>query len=505
MIPKKNWAWFWSGNWPLLDVFYDRDKDFFDNLKSLIGRAPFYRLDFFEGHRITSYHLEQDCNKLNKAFRDKLKKDSKSFENNLKPYKKKVIDDLKKLERICSQDLSMLPNKKLASDFIKARKCFVFNRGMDFYCWYFETFFTPDVEKIISKKTGKTTGESYNLIISLTSPWKKTKTFEEKNNFFQLLLEIKKNKALNASFSKETAKEKILKKDFPLFYKKFLTHLNSYSFIPVLVNNPPLSMDFLLKELSTESNKSLKEIQKDKAHHSVSLAKNKKNFHKAIKLLKPSSSERQLINDLLEAAFIRTETNIYLSLFSFKFRPMLEEIAKRLHVSVSNLKLLTPQEIVQLLREDSFPNKNTLIARNEFTALLWIQRNNYLFTGKKARKLFNLVSSSDLTPTDFLTGIPASLGKAIGTAKVLTDSSKIGIVEKGDILIAPATSIDFVPAMKKASAIITEFGGITSHAAIVSRELNIPCIVGVSNATKLLSSGERIEVNAVKGIIKRIK
>lgn len=68
--------------------------------------------------------------------------------------------------------------------------------------------------------------------------------------------------------------------------------------------------------------------------------------------------------------------------------------------------------------------------------------------------------------------------------------------------MAVTTHPDYVAAMRKASAIITDEGGITSHAAIVSREFEIPCIVGTKNATVLLSDGDTIEVNAIKGEVK---
>lgn len=77
-------------------------------------------------------------------------------------------------------------------------------------------------------------------------------------------------------------------------------------------------------------------------------------------------------------------------------------------------------------------------------------------------------------------------------------------MKKGDILIAPYTAVEYVPAMKKSAAIITETGGITSHAAIVSRELNIPCVIGVKDATKILKDGQKLEVDADKGLIKLI-
>lgn len=100
-----------------------------------------------------------------------------------------------------------------------------------------------------------------------------------------------------------------------------------------------------------------------------------------------------------------------------------------------------------------------------------------------------------------LTGDPASPGIAWGPTKVIYTVAEISDVKEGDILVTPQTNPDFVPAMKKAVAIITEKGGRTSHAAIVSRELGIPAIVGAKNATVILNKGEIVTVDGSKGEI----
>lgn len=98
-----------------------------------------------------------------------------------------------------------------------------------------------------------------------------------------------------------------------------------------------------------------------------------------------------------------------------------------------------------------------------------------------------------------LTGAPASPGIGTGTVKILKSPKEIGKISKGDVLVAPMTSPDYVPAMKKAEAIITDQGGQTSHAAIVSRELGIPAIVGTKEATKKLKDGMIVTVNGATG------
>ena len=94
-----------------------------------------------------------------------------------------------------------------------------------------------------------------------------------------------------------------------------------------------------------------------------------------------------------------------------------------------------------------------------------------------------------------------SPGIASGTVKIISAASEISKIKQGDILVTQMTNPDFVPAMRRASAIVTDRGGATSHAAIVSRELGIPAVVGTDMATKMLKNGEVITVNGFQGKI----
>jgi len=98
-----------------------------------------------------------------------------------------------------------------------------------------------------------------------------------------------------------------------------------------------------------------------------------------------------------------------------------------------------------------------------------------------------------------LKGSPASPGIAVGFPKVISGIKELGKIKQGDILVAEMTNPDYVPAMKRSAAIVTDKGGRTSHAAIVSRELGIPCVVGAEKATKILKADTTITVNGGDG------
>ncbi len=106
---------------------------------------------------------------------------------------------------------------------------------------------------------------------------------------------------------------------------------------------------------------------------------------------------------------------------------------------------------------------------------------------------------------NFLSGKVGSSGKAIGKVKIILSKNLNGQILGGnEILVTDMTTPNFLPLMKLASAIITDFGGILSHAAIVARELKIPCITSTKNATEVLKDGDLIEVDADLGIIKYV-
>jgi phosphohistidine swiveling domain-containing protein len=107
------------------------------------------------------------------------------------------------------------------------------------------------------------------------------------------------------------------------------------------------------------------------------------------------------------------------------------------------------------------------------------------------------------TGRNCLKGKVANGGKVVSRVKIMKLVGDIKKVKRGDIVVAPMTNIDFLPALKLAAAIVTDEGGIICHASIIARELNIPCIVGVKIATEVLCDGDLVEVDAYKGIIKK--
>ncbi|MBI5122890.1 hypothetical protein HZA75_03450 [Candidatus Roizmanbacteria bacterium] len=101
-----------------------------------------------------------------------------------------------------------------------------------------------------------------------------------------------------------------------------------------------------------------------------------------------------------------------------------------------------------------------------------------------------------------LKGTPASLGTVKGKVKIFRDSSESHKIKKGDILVTEMTDPLYMSAIMKAGGVITNIGGVLSHAAIVSREFHIPCIVGSGNATEVLKDDQIVVLDATKGEVR---
>ncbi len=135
----------------------------------------------------------------------------------------------------------------------------------------------------------------------------------------------------------------------------------------------------------------------------------------------------------------------------------------------------------------------------------WAIENNRLYIVQSRPvttiKKPEVVAVAPPTTTPIVKGLGASPGSATGPVKIIRSIKELNRIQKGDVLVTKMTSPDMIPAMQKAAAIVTDEGGVCSHASIVSREMGIPCLVGTTNATKVLTEGEQVTVDATAGAV----
>lgn len=128
-----------------------------------------------------------------------------------------------------------------------------------------------------------------------------------------------------------------------------------------------------------------------------------------------------------------------------------------------------------------------------------IEEEIYIVQTRPITTLKDMKKQKEISGKLITSGLPASGGTASGIVRVVNEMSELEKVRKGDVLVTTMTNPDMVVSMQKASAIVTDEGGATAHAAIVSREMGIPCVVGTQNATKLLKDGMQITVDGSNG------
>ncbi len=179
------------------------------------------------------------------------------------------------------------------------------------------------------------------------------------------------------------------------------------------------------------------------------------------------------------------------------------------HVPYSQIQLeaCRYQELLNILDGDYSLTPGELEERERLVFFGILGGKEVLWSGNEAEKKINeLVPEFDQGVTE-IKGQPAMRGRVTGVCYVLKWDAgdplkEIESMPDGAILVAGQTRPQLMPAIRKASAIITDEGGIMSHAAIVSRELGKPCVIGTKVATHVLKSGDRVEVNADQGVIK---
>lgn len=186
---------------------------------------------------------------------------------------------------------------------------------------------------------------------------------------------------------------------------------------------------------------------------------------------------------------------------------ILREILRRQGVDPELFKNLTHEEAGQLFDGKDFREE---LQRRVGLFLLSSTGPDGITTfseGEEAEKRFKqLKEQFTVSAVSEFKGMVASRGKVIGRVRLVPtmESETAKLLEEGDILVTSMTRPEFLPIMKKAGAIVTNEGGISCHAAIVSRELGKPCIIGTKIATRVFKDGDLVEVDAEKGIVRKI-
>jgi len=230
---------------------------------------------------------------------------------------------------------------------------------------------------------------------------------------------------------------------------------------------------------------------------------------KKVVLPKPSVKLDQETSRLLNLLGIMAELNEYrkavFSQSSWIIRPRLEQIGRANNLDGwKEVSLLTSEEILDLLRGRNNYQSEVLKKRGEIFAFYNQTKNKIGFLNSAAALMFEKKFGKVDSRAREVKGVAANRGVKKGRVKLVFSPADFKNFCRDDILVAKMTSTDFIPIMKRAGAFVTDEGGLACHAAIVSREYDKPCIIGTKIATKVFKDGDLVEVDANKGIVRKI-
>ncbi|MBI4268318.1 hypothetical protein HY627_00605 [Candidatus Uhrbacteria bacterium] len=233
-------------------------------------------------------------------------------------------------------------------------------------------------------------------------------------------------------------------------------------------------------------------------------AENRKKKRALLKSLPLEKETRTILSLLCESMLMKEYRKIAYQQSYAMMEGHIREASRRVGIRADECKFLSPGEIADALKH---PQRFVRAARSRRTycVIVITPGKTVWFEGKAAEKKVSQLTLSPLeAKAAFLKGQVAYPGSAEGAARIVLTTKDLLKMKKGDILVSSATNPDLLPGMKIAGAIVTDVGGIISHAAIVSRELQIPCVVGTKSATKVFKDGDRVRVDAKQGIVTKL-
>lgn len=190
---------------------------------------------------------------------------------------------------------------------------------------------------------------------------------------------------------------------------------------------------------------------------------------------------------------------------NFHFLDMLlAEIARRLRVSEWTIRCLTPEEVIECLESGSV----AAVLRERTDGCVFVRSHGceQVLSGERARDLSAILRASIEAPRDsepgLLRGTVAQRGKVSGPVKIVIRADRAAELAPGTILASEATDPDLTGMLRQAAGVLTEQGGVTSHAAIICRELGVPTIIGIDGLLETVKDGDWVELDAERGIVR---
>ena len=280
-----------------------------------------------------------------------------------------------------------------------------------------------------------------------------------------------------------------------------------------LVEHCGLFKDFFKKEI--KSKKQISEpVLKLFFSYTKKLCKEytKMNFEYTDKAFKNQKRNKNIKHNLKIIMSFKDQVRSFMNLVLFEengySKVLFQILSKQFKLNAFTLENLVQKELLSLFQNKNIYKTNISKRQNAFISV-WSQ--NLPIEGQEAKRIIEKFQDKPII-VNAVQGQIANTGKVTGLVKIIpvdySNLSKLNEeikkMKKGSVLVAETTAPELILACKKAIAIVTDLGGLISHAAIVSREFKIPCIVGTKIATKVFKDGDLVEVDANKGLVRKI-
>jgi phosphohistidine swiveling domain-containing protein len=296
-----------------------------------------------------------------------------------------------------------------------------------------------------------------------------------------------------------------LRKNYPGTYRRLKQHTNKYAWVFYVYSGPAATEKDFIETLKFYAKKKInpeKKLRQMADETRKVLFERKKYFRK----MKLDARERRYVELAAEVIYLKPRRKDYQSKSYYHLEFLQREIGRRIHLSLSQVRSCTFEEIKTALNGGK-TDVHAINERMKFHIVIPDGEKVKIYSEKAAQKYEKNIKKEkiEINQSEKISGQTAYPGKAEGKVRKIDSPEEIGKMKEGDILVSSATAPNILPAIRLAAAIVTDEGGLTAHAAIVSREFKIPCVVGTKFATKILRDGDLVEVDAGKGTVKIIK
>jgi len=471
--------WKIYGEWADIPVLGIDSWNGYYNDKTLLDMGlDFLRiLMFWKENNLEVMYLSLSSEReISAAAKKRFTEDPKSFHTMVDAYLQRRPAILKRIEEIHQMDFSAASNADLNALFLETRKLIGYCGAHD---WYPFGMDTSILDIVGLKEYCENHPEEKQVILSLSSPDTLLETMNEELAVLELATRC-------AGMDLETITS--------TFRDELEQLSHEYGWISALIRYPDKSPETYAQDIRNVAAHAREALAEKK----TVLKKTNEKLNEYIKIYNPPQDIIDGIHAIRKLSEMRAVGEMDAIKCFNRARPLDDAIQKALGISAEDYWLLFADEVMSILTGAELPKD---LAERKILVCFYRDEEGRMTPIPDAQTMWERVHEIPKQQTH-MKGMSGHPGKVTGKVTIIYSSADVDHFDKGDVLVAKSTCVDYISIMKKASAIITEYGGITSHAAVVSRELGVPSVIGVPNVTSLLRDGDIVEVDAHGGIVR---